>query len=193
MSWNFYKLFIDEGVKNSVNIYLTGTYAVGKTTTGKELAKILKKPFVDPDDLFKAKYGDHGVYGKKHGWRKLVMAISKLMRNIEGESIIPIALFGKKENDDLKLQDAKFCKKHGIIVFILPHKSLHKTIHICFTREQTRGYKIKKEDVRKRVMYSTPLYLQWADIVVYNEKDPRTTALRIKKELEKRSLLAKKG
>jgi shikimate kinase len=190
MSWNFYKLFIHEGAKTIVNIYLTGTYAVGKTATGKELAKILKKPFVDPDDLFKAKYGDHGAYGKKHGWRKLVIAISKLMRSIEGESVIPIALFGKKKYDDLKLKDAKFCKKHGIIVLILPHRSLHKTIQICFTREQTRGYKIKKEDVRKRVMHSTPLYLEWADIVVYNEKDPRTTALRIKKEL--RSLAKKR-
>lgn len=49
------------------NIVLIGMPGVGKTTVGKHLANMLKRPFIDLDDAFDKRWGDTADFIRTHG------------------------------------------------------------------------------------------------------------------------------
>jgi len=94
------------------NIYLTGPFGVGKSSTAIELGKILNKAVIDPDEIFHSEYGSIGDYIDKKGWRKMIQTSSKILRSLPNQNvIIPQPLFSTQDVHDIKESDAKFCKK----------------------------------------------------------------------------------
>jgi shikimate kinase len=158
-------------------IYLTGPYTVGKTTVGKELARILQYEFLDPDDTITRAHGSHGALAEKVGWRGLVKEWSRIFRRFPTERVVvPIALFGRKKNDDLKKKDADYCKRHGIIVYLLPHAPGEDCSAILYRREKARGYDVTYDDVHARHRYSHPRYLRYADAILIDNGSPKAAA-----------------
>ncbi|MBD3203718.1 hypothetical protein GF327_05450 [Candidatus Woesearchaeota archaeon] len=173
-----------------INIYLTGPFGAGKSSTAIELGKILDKEVIDLDEVFHSKYGSIGDYIAKKGWRKMIHASSRILRSLPTQNfIIPQPLFSTQDVHDIKESDAKFCKKNGILVLILPAKSIQECALICFERENRRNYEIKYEEVLKRLKYSIPFYKKYANIIIYDNSSPRSAAEKIKIKLKKLKLI----
>ena len=173
-----------------VNIYLTGPYGCGKSSTGKELAKLLGYVFIDPDALFVKKHGDIGAFIHVKGWRALMIESSHILRSIgAGNHVIPQPLFGKPEFDDIKEADAKFCQSNGILILLLPAKSITESANICFAREKARGYEVKLSEVLERQKHSISLYKKFAQMTIYDAESPTSAAIKIKLELERRKII----
>jgi shikimate kinase len=177
-------------VLNMVHLYLTGPYGAGKSTTAVALANLLNWPCIDPDQVFIDEFGDIGKFIQQHGWRKMIKKSSDILRALpKGDFVIPQVLFGNKDGEDIKEKDAQFCQKNGVLILILPDRSIAKSAEICYAREQKREYPISFEEVLERHKYSIPLLKKYADIIVYDNVSPENAALKIKSELQKRKII----
>ena len=172
------------------NLYLTGPFGSGKSTTAIELGKILDRKVIDPDEVFHSKHGKIGDFIDKYNWRKMILESSEILRSIPNKNyIIPQALFSTQDVHDIKESDAKFCKQNGILVLILPAKSIQECALICFKRENERSYNITYEKVLSRLKYSIPFYKKYSDAIIYDNKSPKSAAEKIKRKLKKLKII----
>lgn len=151
---------------NLKNIVLIGMSGTGKTTIGKQLSKMLKREFVDTDNLIE---------------KRLKMSIDEIFekygeeyfRNIE--SII-VDEIGKKENLIISTGGGIILKKNNVIklkekgILILLESSIENIVKNLKNSEIVRPL-IKGNDIYKKVenMYNArkDLYYNAADYVVY--------------------------
>ena len=84
VSYSLIKQVTTDLVKEKENVVLIGMPGVGKTTTGKQLAKLMNRPWIDTDDLIKQYSGmNSATYLVTHG--------EKAFRLLEHEVIQRIA------------------------------------------------------------------------------------------------------
>lgn len=172
-----------------MNIYIAGIYSAGKTAAAKELSKLIGWPVVDPDDLFIAKYGPHKEFSEKNGWAAIVEIWPSLLEQIPDGSIVPNSFFSKPEYDEAGVRDMEFCKSHGRVIFLQPHRDADIAASICHRRSVARGYAMSLEEMRAYVLHSAKMYMSHADIVIYDDESPVSAARKIKEALERKDLL----
>lgn len=138
------------------NIVLTGFMGAGKSTVGKKLSKVLRKPLVDTDDIIEEKAG---------------MSISEIFaeygedyfRELEEEVVAEVSEFHDHvivTGGGVVLRDVNMrnLRKNGTIIY------LHATPEVIYERikDQTHRPLLRVEDplsrIRELLEYRKPFY-----------------------------------
>ena len=182
-----------------VNIYLMGPSGSGKTTTGKHVAKILNRKFINHDDVFEDQNGSIAKFGESHGWDTFITEASKILQGLSRQDNIvmaPIAsAFANATVPAIAKQNYAQCKKNGVFVLLLPSRIPTRAVNILFQRETSRPYKPghtytpKLENTRKSYGERVPLLKKLADIIVYDNSSPKHAADKIVLELKRKKYL----
>lgn len=139
--------------RQTQNVILIGMPGVGKTTTGRALAHLLGRPFVDLDDAFRLEYGTGaGDYIRLHGEDAFRELETRVAADYGSRSSLVIACGGgivtRSRNEDL-------LRQNGTIVLLeRPLESLPKGGRPI---SQAKGL---EQLARERM----PLYRAWADV-----------------------------
>lgn len=165
------------------NIFLVGPMGAGKTTIGRQLARTLKKEFVDSDHEIEERTGANiswifDVEGEE-GFRKRESA---MIEELSGRKNIVLATGG---GAILSPENRKFLHSRGTVVYLMAtiSQQVERTKH-----DQRRPLLQNIEDVRQRLKelmeIRDPLYREIADhIVVTNRRSPRAVSKEIVEDL----------
>lgn len=148
-----------------MNIILTGYRASGKTTIGQILAKKLKRPFLDLDNLIEQQEQKtiREIF-KQNGWREFrrlerqkVKELSKIANNAI------IAVGGGALMDDENLIISKNAK---VILLYAPLKILAQRIASDPSRPPLSRSQSNLAEIKKNWKLRQPRYRQLADLIV---------------------------
>ncbi|MCD8508726.1 MAG: shikimate kinase [Bacillus sp. (in: Bacteria)] len=148
-------------------IYLTGFMGAGKTTVGKELARVLQYRFVDLDDWISERAGlsipDIFQYQGEAAFR---MMETEALKDFAGDNSLIVATGGGiVENED----NIQYMKKSGIVIF------LHADFSAIYERiknDQSRPLtKEGMEGLATRYSKRLPLYRKAHHIIHTEEKE----------------------
>ena len=157
----FQGISLDDGLVEQVerdlrmsqrNIVLVGMPGAGKTSTGRALARMLGRPFVDLDDAFAVAYGcGAGDFIREHGEQEFRMRETEVASSYCSRSGLVIACGGgivtQQRNYDIAHQN-------GTIAFI--DRPLHQL--------STAGRPISQDKgVERLALERMDLYRQWSD------------------------------
>jgi shikimate kinase len=158
------------------NIFLIGPMGAGKTTIGKQLAKALKKEFIDSDQIIEERTGADiawifDVEGEE-GFRKREM---KVIEELSGSSNIVLATGG---GAILAADNRKFLSSRGVVVYLMATISQQ----VERTRNDQRRPLIQnvtdiKGKLTELMEIRDPLYREIADYVVMtNRRSPKAVS-----------------
>lgn len=147
----------DEIIREKQNIVLIGMPGCGKSTIGKELARVLCKGFADSDEEIIKREGISipeifAVKGEK-GFREIECQIIKELSKMQG---MVIATGGGAV---LNPRNVDFLKGNGIVLF------LDRNINDIVATSD-RPLSSNREDLEKRYMERYPIYLSSADFKI---------------------------
>ena len=135
------------------NIVLIGMPGAGKTTTGRALAHLLGRPFVDLDDAFAVEMGmDAASYIQQHGERAFRDRESEVAASYGAQSGLVIACGG------------------GIVTRIRNYDLIHQNGTICFVDRpleelSSSGRPLSQQKgVQRLAEERMDLYRSWADV-----------------------------
>ena len=98
------------------NVYLIGFMCAGKTSTGRALARMLRRPFLDSDSLFEKEHGAAAAYLiRKKGLGRFRSMEAALVKALAGGCGRVIALGGGIYPSGRR---ARLLKKTGVTVFL---------------------------------------------------------------------------
>lgn len=169
--------------KSLDNIFLIGPMGAGKTTIGRQLARILKKDFVDSDQEIEERTGADiawifDVEGEE-GFRKRE---KKVIEDLTGLKNIVLATGGGAV---LAPENRKYLQSRGTVVYLMATigQQVERTRH-----DQRRPLIQNVDDIRGRLSelmeIRDPLYREIADhIVATNRRSPRSVSNEIAKQL----------
>ena len=148
-------------MSHSNNIYLIGPMGVGKTTIGRQLAKVLGIPFYDSDKIIEEKTGVDiptiFEFEGEDGFRKREQKTIQELTQLDG---IVLATGGGVV---LYEQNRKCLKENGFVVYL--HCSVDRLLER--TRKDTQRPLLQTENPRKKIeellLNREPLYLSCAD------------------------------
>ena len=127
------------------SVILVGQRCAGKTSVGMELAKLLRVPFVDYDEIFEKRYGttitgfveDHG------GWEKFreyeTGIITEVVDQFRDERIVfaPGGGAVAHEYQGYREQNVGALRGFGEVVYLLPEEDIEKSAEILFAQHST--------------------------------------------------------
>ena len=159
-----------------INLVLIGMPNAGKTTIGKELAKIYHKEFIDTDELFFKKYHiSTSEFLSQFSEDEFRNKETKIIESIQDTHNAVISTGGgiilRKENIDN-------LKKNGIIIFI--HKDLNLLKEANFNN---RPLVKSNDDLEKLYNERINRYYQYSQIVINNNQNLTETIDEIKVKL----------
>lgn len=162
----------DDIRKSQRNIALIGMPGAGKTTTGRALARMLRRPFIDLDDAFAMEEGiDAGAYIRLNGEQAFRERETEVVRRYGAQSGLVIACGGgvvtQRRNYPLLHQNATIC-------FI--DRPLHELSSDGRPLSQTMG-------VLRLAMERMDLYRSWADTAISCTGSAAGDALLLKAKL----------
>ena len=96
-------------------VILTGMPGSGKTSTGRELARILQYDFLDLDEIIEKKYGKISDIFKNRGENYFRQIETKELKNLEEQEEIVLSLGG---GTILKNENLEILKKLGRIFYL---------------------------------------------------------------------------
>lgn len=173
---------LDEGIVESliaqiglqvVNICLIGMPGAGKTTTGRALARMLGRPFIDLDDAFEVEVGmTPAECIKTKGEPTFRDLESKILHTYASRSGLVIACGGGAVT---RPENYAALHQNGIIVLI--DRPLDELAIDGRPLSQILG-------VEKLAQERKPLYLGWADLIVHCTGSPSGDAQVIREALE---------
>lgn len=154
------------------NLVLIGMPGSGKTTTGKHLAHVLHRPFIDMDDAYQMEYGrSAGEAILKDGEEAFRRQETELLSKTASRSGLVISCGGgvvtRPENYPLLHQNS------FIIMLDRPIETL-----------ETKGRPISQsKGLEKLALERLPLYRAWADLVLSCTGTPKGDAAAIMERL----------
>jgi len=187
-------------------VSLVGPRAVGKSTIGRELQKLLRCHLIDLDRIMldKLKHqGDIFSYANEHGWNKYFKFVNSVLKDI----------FEKNKDKDLILDlgggtiasefsaskdNAELVKKNSNLILILPSRFDKISLNIILKREHARdktgintwAKDWPKEKFEKKIKddfnLRVPIFKKYANIIVYTRfKNSKQVAENILKKIKK--------
>ena len=171
--------------KQSINIFLIGPMATGKTTIGKKLAKETSKKFYDSDQEIKKNTGADiplifEIEGDAGFRDREVQVISEIAKR-RG---IVLATGG---GAILRLENRRALRNSGLVVY------LHATVEMQIERTQKSDSRPLLKNTNRRIVLAElmlerePLYRQEADIVyVTDKRSPQIAAQEIAGEIHEK-------
>lgn len=163
------------------SIFLIGPGGVGKTSSGRHLAELLDREFIDLDERFMSGPGHIGQYIREHGYAKYVRQNSKLFFEHINQSAEPLVValssgFLIAEVEVETVEKNKFAVKNGHSVLLLPHADPDKCADIVVFRQVQRGFNLREEIERPKFLERLPVYRSLADQVTVIEGTPEESA-----------------
>ncbi len=143
--------------KQTLNVTFVGMPASGKTTIGKELARLLDREFVDTDVIFESKYCHAGKYIEEHGEQAFRDKEQQVLADLLKESRKVISTGG---GGILRKINRKNIKANSIVVWI--KRDIENL--------STDGRPLSKgaDALKKLYAERAPLYAELSDITVEN-------------------------
>ena len=145
-----------EILSDKENIVLIGMPSCGKTTVGKELAKIYGKRFIDTDELIEKKYGNISEIFKNKGEEEFRKIESLIIEEVSKEQSAVISTGGGAVLNPLNVS---LLKGNGKIIFL--NRSVEKLI-----ATSDRPLSSNREMLSKRYEERYGIYCSSADIIV---------------------------
>ena len=171
-------------------IFLIGYRCTGKTSTGKYLADLLKKTFLDTDLALESTYGTTiAQMVARHGWPYFRAKETETLMNLDLKNAPVIATGG---GIILAEENRQFLIEHGIVVYLYATASV-LTDRIRKDENNTERRPDLTRDslaieTQKMLEIRNPLYQALADIPIDTEKyAPKVAALQIIAKLEHQS------
>ena len=163
-------------MKNLQNIYLIGLMGVGKTTIGKQLAKVLHRPFYDSDKVIEDATGTDiptiFSYEGETGFRKREQTTIEQLTSFSG---IVLATGG---GSILLPENRLALKSSGFVVYLFC--SIDKIIYR--TRHDTQRPLLRTDNPRQRLqsllVEREPLYMECADFKIDSGTLPGKTVVK---------------
>jgi len=165
------------------NIFLVGPMGAGKTTIGRQLAREMKKEFVDSDHEIEERSGANiswifDVEGEA-GFRKRE---KKVIEELTGRKDIVLATGGGAV---LAPENRKYLHSRGTVIYLMATigQQVERTKH-----DQRRPLIQDVDDIRGKLTelmeIRDPLYREIADYVVMtNRRSPKSVSTEIMKQL----------
>ena len=147
-----------------MNIILTGYRATGKTTIGRALAKILKRKFIDTDDVIKEKEGmSIREIFEKHGWQYFRKIERKLMNELAKIDDRVIAVGG---GTLMYKANLKITQNAKVILLIASIETLSERIKNDDNRPPLTKSQSSAEEIRTVWNKRKKRYYKVADIII---------------------------
>lgn len=157
------------------NIVLIGMAGVGKTSTGRALAKMLGRKFADTDELVEREIGeDIPTIFAKEGEAKFREYEARAVRECCSRLGLVIAVGG---GAILSEENRFFMQANGVIVYL--------TRDISLADRRDRPLSANENAVKRLFEQRRPIYEQMADITVSNDGSVDDAANKISEELAK--------
>jgi len=165
------------------NIFLVGPMGAGKTTIGRQLAREMKKEFVDSDHEIEERSGANiswifDVEGEA-GFRKRE---KKVIEELTGRKDIVLATGGGAV---LAPENRKYLHSRGTVIYLMATigQQVERTKH-----DQRRPLIQDVDDIRGKLTelmeIRDPLYREIADyVVITNRRSPKSVSTEIMKQL----------
>lgn len=152
---------VKRDIMNDKNIILIGMPYAGKTVIGKELSKILKKEFIDVDDLIEASF-DKSIPEiiEDLGIETFRATESNLIEKVSGLKNVIIATGGGAVTNK---QNMEYLKENGTVFCLNRAKKL-------ITFDNSRPLCQNSEAFDKLYQERKDLYQQYADYQISNDK-----------------------
>lgn len=167
-------------------VFLIGYRCTGKTSTGKYLAKLLNKNFLDTDLVLESTYGTSiAQMVASHGWPYFRAKETETLMNLDLESAPVIATGG---GIILARENRLFLKQNGVVVYLYATAPvLTGRIRKDENNTQQRPDLTRDSlalETKKMLEIRNPLYQALANISINTEEyTPKAAALRIMAEL----------
>lgn len=165
-----------------MRVFVIGPGGVGKTTTGKILAKLLGYEFVDLDEQFMTRVGHIGDYIKDVGYEDYCYENSDLfltlLEEYHDDVVIPLSSGFLVHNglDVLVNEHRRLLKSCGITIRLLPSESLDECIEIIVKRQLQRGFGLEEKKEIEKVQRRFPVYKELGDIQIHSCEEPDSIA-----------------
>ena len=177
------------------NLILIGPRSVGKTSVGKELAKISNKKYVDFDKVVDKKLKGLDKHIKKFGadsYRKKERKIlTDFLKKLKSGTVISVGGGTvASQLHSVSNKNSQDIKKKGIIIYLCPAKNKKQAIKILYKRELKRKGNQKLEWISKSYNLRSPIYNKIKDIkIIVNNKTTKQMAKEILSILKKHKLI----
>ncbi len=174
-----------------MNIFLIGPGGVGKSTCGKILADLLGYEFIDLDVEFCNQIEEVNVCMDRFGYEEYCFKNSELFyklldQNLKNTVVALSSGFLIHENlDELTLKHRKALQESGISILLLPAESLEESIEIVVRRQLARGFNLRGDREREKIVKRFPIYKELGDIKIFSHEKPEIIASQMKKEIYK--------
>ncbi|MEX0918159.1 MAG: shikimate kinase [Candidatus Paceibacterota bacterium] len=180
------------------NIFFVGPASVGKSTTGKLLAKRLNFKFVDVDKEFCKRIALIPDFVKLHGYTEYCETNSILVDELLNEHPTS-TIFATPSGFLVHEQSPHLVKKHlelisrFISVLLLPGKDPQEYVDLIVQRQLNRWTDCDEENERNRFLSRFEKYKRYGDIKVYSVEKSEVIVSKIIKQLQTRKKQPRRG
>ena len=166
-----------------MNVVLCGMMGSGKTTVGKELAKVLSWPWVDTDELIVNRYGNISDIFQKHGEGYFRALEGEIVGELSQKNNLVISTGGGLV---LNKDNVSLLKDRGVVVYLRAKK---ETLFIRLQGDNNRPLlegKSLEEKLTKLLNERENVYEDVADVAVdVDAKTPEEIVEEILVRIEK--------
>ncbi len=155
------------------NVILVGMPGSGKSTVGKELAKLLGREFFDSDDQISKNGKTPAQIIENEGEAEFRKVETKALEELCKKSSLVIATGGGSVTQDINFD---VMHQNGTVVFLQRKMELLATKG----RPLSQG---GEDKIKKMYEVRLPMYKKFADIEVMSTEDPKKTARIIKEKI----------
>jgi shikimate kinase len=173
-----------------MKIFIIGPGGVGKSSSGKILAKLLGYKFIDLDLEFCDQIQNVGEYIKTIGYEKYCFENSELFNKILSEESdnfvfsLSSGFLVHEDSNELTTKHKQTLKENGVSILLLPSKSLEESTEVIIPRQLSRGFGLKEDSERKKFTHRYPLYKQMGDIKIFSIDNPESIAKQMKEKID---------
>jgi shikimate kinase len=167
-----------------LNIFLIGPASVGKTTTGRLLARKLERKFVDIDFRFCEQIALIPHYIQGFGYPAYCEANSRLVDQLLEEYpantvfATPSGFLAHEDSSHLVDKHLQIIS-HGISVLLLPSTTPEEGVELIVRRQLNRYPEVKADIERQRFMSRFEKYKNTGDIKIVTKGGPEVVVDRI--------------
>ncbi len=172
-----------------MKIFLIWPWGVGKSSSGKILARLLDYTFIDLDTEFCEQIDNIGIFIKKNGYEKYCYENSRIFYTLlekysDNYVFVPSSGFLAHENlNKLTEKHLQTLQKTGISILLLPSKSLEESTNIILERQLNRGFWLIEEKERNKFIHRFEIYKHLWNIQIFSHNAPEVIAEEMKQKL----------
>jgi len=174
-----------------MRIFIIGPGGVGKTTSGKILAKKLSYQFLDLDQEFCSRIQDIGRYIQEFSYASYCYQNSKLFYTLLGELsdnfVFPLSsgFLVHESLDDLTKKHQQTLQDIGCSILLLPSTSIEQSTEIVVARQMSRGFSLNEQREREKFTDRFYRYQEFGDTQIFSSDSPENIAEEMKNKILK--------